>query len=126
MDVTRAFLSGCGYLVKDKSATESYDFLASKEGIKLYVEVKGTTSSIVDSVMMTSNEVELHASNPDKAALSIVSGIRLTSRGESPQCEGGDVELIHPWRISDWELTPKAFLVKRPGGSLKNTIEATT
>lgn len=114
MELTHNYLLSNGFKVKDASSNNPFDLLATKEGKILQVEVKGSTSSIVDSILMTSNEVKLHEENPEMAALSIVFGIRLVARGKEAKCEGGEIEFIHPWEIAGWERSPKAFLVVRP------------
>ena len=95
------FSSTCTYLAK-----------RYQEAIK--VEVKGTTSSNVDSVTMTHNEVNLHIQEKGKTALAIVSGIKLTNRGENPTCEGGILEFINGWDIEKWIQKPITYQVFRP------------
>ncbi|MDB4497916.1 DUF3578 domain-containing protein [Gammaproteobacteria bacterium] len=114
MGITRDYLVADGFKVKDTSGNNPFDFLATKGGKRVKVEVKGTTSSIADSVMMTSNEVSLHTNEQGSTALAIVSGIVLDRSGKDPKCTGGELEYLYPWRIDDWELEPKAYLVSRP------------
>lgn len=113
MMITRTHLEALGYLVEDTSANHPFDFFAKKGHESLKVEVKGTTSEIVDSVLMTSNEVDLHTREKGKTALSIVKGITLKNRDKSLVCGGGEMEFFNPWDISDWIAIPKAYLVKR-------------
>ena len=113
MDVAREKLEGLGYSITDTSANHPFDFLAESGEETIKVEVKGSTSSEMDSVLMTSNEVKLHRNEAGKTALAIVSGIKLTNRDQSPKATGGALELLLPWDISEWELTPKAFAVTR-------------
>jgi hypothetical protein len=113
MEVTRDYLIGLGYELKDTSTNNPYDYLAIKGSEQIKVEVKGTTSSFVDSVMMTSNEVQLHSEEAGTTALSIVRGIVFNKRGIEAACSGGDIEFIYPWFIHEWSLIPKAFLVSR-------------
>ena len=86
--VTDEWLKSNGYKTKDTSLTESYDILASKDGENIYVEVKGTTSYEPSSIIMTSNEVELHREKKGQTALAIVSSIEL-KRGAEPKGFGG-------------------------------------
>ncbi len=114
MDVAREYLQSLGYKTRDTSASNPFDFLAEKDGEKIKVEVKGTTSSLVDSIMMTSNEVALHRNEAGTTALAIVSGIQFKVRGTNAVCDGGTLEYVYPWDIEEWSLEPKAFLVIRP------------
>ena len=113
MKIARSHLEGMGYAVTDTSANNPFDFLAKLNGEIIKVEVKGTTSTEVDSILMTSNEVELHTKEAGATALAIVSGITLTCRESTPKCYGGELELHFPWDICEWTLEPKAFLVTR-------------
>ncbi len=113
MKITKAFLNKHGYRVKDTSANHSYDFLASKDEEELKVEVKGTTSTSVDGIMMTANEVLLHLDETEDTSLAIVSGIRFEKRGVDAKCSGGELEYRNPSNIDDWKLEPSAYLVKR-------------
>lgn len=115
MDLTRQHLEGLGYQLTDTSANSPFDFLAESLAHTIKVEVKGTTSVDVDSILMTSNEVDLHMREAGKTALAIVSGIVLVRHSDDIGCVGGTLELHLPWDISDWTLTPKAFAVTRPG-----------
>ena len=114
MEVTHKYLSKLGYKLKDTSAKNSYDYLAVKGEDTIKVEVKGTTSGIVDSIMMTSNEVELHTNEAGTTALAIVSEIEFIERGGKAKCKSGNIEYFYPWDIEQWSLEPKAFLVLRP------------
>ncbi len=113
MNVTHEYLSKLGYKLKDTSAKHPFDYLATKGGETIKVEVKGTTSGLVDSIMMTSNEVELHTNEAGTTALAIVSEIEFVERGEKANCRGGVIEYCYPWDIEQWKLEPKAFLVVR-------------
>ncbi|WP_025770775.1 MrcB family domain-containing protein [Thioalkalivibrio sp. HK1] len=114
MQVTKEYLENEGFEVEDKSNTEPFDYLAIKGELIVKVEVKGTTSTLADCVMMTANEVDLHSKESGTTALAIVTCVIFDRRGDNPQCSGGDLEYIHPWQIDQWTLEPKAYLVKRP------------
>jgi hypothetical protein len=114
MNLTEEHLKNLGYSISDTSKNNPYDFLAQKNGEAIKVEVKGTTSSNVDSVTMTHNEVNLHIQEKGKTALAIVSGIKLTNRGENPTCEGGTLEFINGWDIEKWIQKPITYQVFRP------------
>jgi hypothetical protein len=102
-----------GYRCRDTSTTESFDILAKKGSDELKVEVKGTTSDLCDSVLMTRNEVELHQAEKGATGLLIVSGIRLARDGDKPTASGGELEALIPWNIDEWRSEPIAFQVSR-------------
>ena len=107
------FLKGNGYDCKDTSATESFDVSATRAGITIKVEVKGTTSDLCDSIMMTRNEVDLHRSEKGLTGLLIVSKIKLQRDNGSPTADGGEVEDLLDWDIDAWTADPIAFQVSR-------------
>jgi hypothetical protein len=77
------------------------------------VEVKGTTSDVCTSIMMTKGEVELHRTNKGATALIIVSRIRLDRTASSPIASGGTLEAMLAWDIDAWTSEPIAFQLKR-------------
>jgi hypothetical protein len=107
------YLSAAGYESTDTSATNSFDILAKKAGEELLVEVKGTTSYLCDSVLMTKNEVNLHRTHKGSTALIIVSKIQLSREGTEPTATGGEVEALVKWDIDEWISEPVAFQVSR-------------
>lgn len=113
MELATLGLTEDGYTCKDTSATESYDILASKGGLSLKVEVKGTTSDLCDSVLMTKNEVELHRMEKGMTGLVVVSGIRLVRTDNKVEAIGGEVEFLLGWDIDTWTAEPVAFQVRR-------------
>jgi hypothetical protein len=113
MIVTREYLEGKGYKVKDTSANNPYDFLAKKSGSEVKVEVKGTTATEADAVLMTANEVALHMNENEDTALAIVSAIKLRNHQGFAFADGGDLEYSHPWAIQEWKVKPIAYQVKR-------------
>lgn len=114
MEVTHQYLTKNGYQVKDVSSTRPYDYHVNKGAGEIKVEVKGTTSESADAVLLTANEVALHSSDLETTALAIVSGIVFVQRGPQALCTGGTLEFIYPWDISQWEIIPTAFIVRRP------------
>ena len=114
MKVTEEYLLSHGYTTDDTSRNKPYDFLAQNSSESIKVEVKGTTSSNVDSITMTHNEVNLHLQEKGKTALAIVSDIKLIKRGEDPKCEGGKLEFIKGWKIDTWTTKPITYQVFRP------------
>lgn len=113
MALAANYLSAAGYQCVDTSATESFDLLARKGDTQFKVEVKGTTSDLCDSVLMTKNEVELHRREKGSTALLLVSKIQLTRKSEQPVAEGGEVEAIIGWDIDAWTTDAIAFQVSR-------------
>ncbi|MDB4312711.1 DUF3578 domain-containing protein [Akkermansiaceae bacterium] len=107
------WLKSEGYKLRDTSANRPYDFEARKDGQKLYVEVKGTTSDTADSIMMTHGEVDLHKNNVGQTALMIVKSIKLTKNGLNPSASGGQLEVLIAWDIETWSLQPTTFRVTR-------------
>jgi hypothetical protein len=102
-----------GYVCEDTSRRESFDILARRGDLSLKVEVKGTTSDLCDSVVMTKNEVALHRSEKGRTALILVSKIKL-NRGETEvSAEEGVVEIIIPWDIDSWSSEATVFQVSR-------------
>lgn len=97
-----------GYLVKDVSAKQSFDLLATKEDQELKVEVKGTTSGL-GSVLLTANEVELHKRYFPDNALIVVHSIELTHDGEKSSANGGMLKMWRPWNIDEKKLRGIAY-----------------
>ena len=112
MNVASSWFLANGYSVSDTSATESFDLLVEKDGSSKKVEVKGSTSQELNSIMMTSNEVLLHQKEQGSTALALVSQINLV-KGANPECNGGKLEVILDWQIDEWSLEPTSFRVKR-------------
>lgn len=107
------FLRKEGFICKDTSATESFDILATKDKESFKVEVKGTTSDICNSVLMTKNEVNLHRNEKGSTALVIVSQVRLSRDGSKISTSGGSLEALIGWDIDKWISEPIAFHVSR-------------
>jgi hypothetical protein len=113
MNLAQKWLEECGYTVLDTSKNQSYDFIAEREGTKIFVEVKGTTSDICSSILMTKNEVELHSSRKGETALIIVSQIRLDHSETPPKASHGILEPFMGWDIDQWVKEPIAFQLSR-------------
>jgi hypothetical protein len=123
MAIARTHLEGLAYRVTDTSANNPFDFLAESAAGTIKVEVKGTTSTEVDAILMTSNEVELHTREAGKTALAIVSEIVLVKNDDGIRCRGGTLEFHLPWDISKWTLSPKAYAVVRPNESMASHVD---
>jgi hypothetical protein len=113
MEVAIQHLESQGYRCEDTSANESYDIVATNDAQQLKVEVKGTTSDICESILMTRNEVELHRREKGRTALLIVSQIKLDRNAPSLTAGGGLVEANMSWDIDTWFADPIAFQLSR-------------
>ena len=114
MKIAVNHLESLGYSTVNTSSNRPYDLLAKRGEEEIIVEVKGTTSSSVDSILMTANEVDIHKALLGKTALAIVSNIKLTERGDNPKCSGGELEYTSPWNITKWITKPISYQVGRP------------
>lgn len=113
MDLATEWLTKNGYGHSNKSATESYDLLATQADSEFFVEVKGTTSDDCQTILMTRNEIELHRKNKGNTALIIVSKIRMDRTTTPPSTSGGEVEVFWGWDIDEWRSEPIAFQLFR-------------
>jgi uncharacterized protein DUF3883 len=108
MDVIAAIYRAEGWTLVDVSKNTPFDWLATRGGEELHIEVKGTTSD-EGSVLLTKNEVASARHDPGHAMLAVVSDIVLDSSPASPVASGGRLITVHPWHIADGALTPLAF-----------------
>jgi hypothetical protein len=108
MRLARQHLKKVGWRVRDVSATRSYDFECRRDGEKLIVEVKGTTST-GDQIVITRNEVATHRVHHPNNALVVVHSINLTRAPSGPRAEGGQLLVRSPWDIEEDRLRPLAF-----------------
>ena len=113
MDLATSLLSGLGYTCKDVSNNESFDILAMSDMESIKVEVKGTTSDVCESILMTRNEVDLHRREKGTTCLIVVSKIKLNRSGTYPSANGGQAELHMKWDIDQWIAQPVAFQITR-------------
>jgi MrcB-like, N-terminal domain/Domain of unknown function (DUF3883) len=113
MQVALEHLGMEGFKCKDTSATEAFDILAIRAGTMLKIEVKGTTSDLCDSVMMTRNEVDLHRAEKGSTALFIVSRIRLLNIEGVRTGSGGVLEAMYAWDMDKWNIEPIAYQLTR-------------
>ena len=58
---------------------------------------------------MTKNEVDLHRREHPNNMLLIVSRIVLDRSVTPPSASGGELKVIHPWRIEPSNLTPVTY-----------------
>ncbi len=85
-----------------------YDLNCVKGQHRLFVEVKGTTTS-GEEVLLTPNEVEFTRQNAEKMELFVVSGINVLDTGNRLVASGGASWLVSPWRPASRDLTPIGF-----------------
>ncbi len=106
--VTQEHLEALGYHVEDVGAYESFDLDVRRGEERLFVEVKGTTTS-GDAVVLTKNEVDLHRMHYPNNALAVVRRIELDRSTAPPVANGGELVLIQPWQIEDERLTALSY-----------------
>ena len=114
MTLAHAWLLSNDYSARDTSSNSPFDFVAEKDGQAIKVEVKGTTSDICESILMTRNEVDLHRVEKGRTALIVVSSIRLDRSTSPPTSNGGDLEAFVGWDIDSWSMESVAYQVRRP------------
>lgn len=100
-----------GYRVTDVSLDRrSFDLLASRDGMDLYVEVKGTTGS-GDAVIMTGNEVQLLRLKHPETALIVVADIVLEKTMVPPAASSGRLTDYRAINLDDNMLTATEYRV---------------
>lgn len=108
MTTASAWLSENSFtMIRDVHATHSCDFLAYRNGVEHFIEVKGTTSSF-GTVILTANEVELHRRKYPANVLIVVHDIDLIEA--RTKAVGGTVHAIDPLIIDRCKLTPLSFV----------------
>jgi len=109
MQVARALYESTGWVVIDKSSSQPFDLLATKEGVEKFIEVKGTTGQGL-SVILTHGEVNHVRSNGEQSALVIVSGIVLEEgNGEWRACGGIVTTHNDPWTLIEKNLSATQY-----------------
>ncbi|MFF8400937.1 MrcB family domain-containing protein [Streptomyces sp. NPDC015684] len=106
-----------GWTVKDVGDKESFDLLLTKEGQRLHVEVKGTTST-GQEVILTRAEVEKQRKYFPANALVVVHSINLDRTGEEPTTSGGVLHCTSPWAVDDEDLTVISYAYRTQVGTL--------
>lgn len=109
--VAMRYLAAEGFTVTDVGATQSYDLDARRGEQHLFVEVKGTTSewNSMSEIVLTKNEVDLHEREYPNNMLVVVSRITLDRTVAPPSASGGELHVVHPWRILPSNLTPVTY-----------------
>lgn len=92
--------------VRDVHANHSCDYLAHRNGVEHYVEVKGTTAGL-GKVLLTANEVALHKGQHPQNILIVVHNVDLLEM--RTKAEGGQVRAFEAWDINGAQLTPLSY-----------------
>ncbi len=111
MELTLAHLRGDDWDVEDVHLNRSYDYLATRDGEELHVEVKGLVGSLQE-ILITINERRQVEKYPN-TALAIVTGIKVDRSGDAVVADGGTLDFIPQWRIEDGDLEPTQYRWKR-------------
>jgi hypothetical protein len=88
--------------------SECYDYTCSRDGLRYFVEVKGTQGN-GKSVILTKNEVKNVKDNPGRSILIVVRSIRVRPRGESFDVSGGTTSAHVPWALDTDDLKAICF-----------------
>jgi hypothetical protein len=124
MTVAEEWLTREGYACTNTSKTKPFDFMAERAGVKLKVEVKGTTAERIDTVFMTKNEVALHREEKGQTALLLVSHIALRAVGGQIRASGGQLTAIVGWDIDEWTVNPIAYQLSRRDDVARSNSES--
>ncbi len=90
-----------------------YDLELTREGTRMTVEVKGTTSPGT-GVVLTRNEVTHHRAAYPANALVVVRNIELDRSTSPPTATGGELFELSPWAIEDDALTVVSYKYEVP------------
>lgn len=108
MDEAERYLTKHDYSWSNVSGDESFDFLATKSGQTLFVEVKGCTGD-GEKIQLTKNEVNLHRLRHPNNMLVVVHSIKLDRSGKEPKASGGIPVVRSPWFLDEAKLTALSF-----------------
>lgn len=108
MNVAIKHLEKLGFSVRDVSASESFDLVATTSSETITVEVKGTTG-LPGSIILTANEASHHRSQYPQNALIVVYNIELGEGNGRPVAFGGAISEVRPWLLDEDRLRPVAF-----------------
>jgi ribosomal protein L37AE/L43A len=109
MRVARQLYEQDGWEVVDKSGSNPFDLLATRDDEVRYIEVKGTTGS-GDSIILTHGEVKHVSRRRQCSVLVVVAGISLTDSDGVWSGSGGEVTIHEdPWTIDESLLEPTEY-----------------
>jgi hypothetical protein len=101
--------------VKTTALKRSWDYEVDINGDCWHVEVKGTTGDSTQ-VLLTPKEVD-HARNYPYVSLYVVSNVDVhVGQDGEHRVSGGEVTVLHPWRIDQGELKPLGYKYRLPEG----------
>ncbi|MEY9967519.1 hypothetical protein ABIA33_005590 [Streptacidiphilus sp. MAP12-16] len=100
-----------GWSVKDVGAKESFDLLLKRDGKRLHVEVKATTSPGGQAVL-TRAEVDFQRKHAPHNALVVVHSIVLDRNAALVTASGGLLECITPWTIEQDDLSAISYVYR--------------
>jgi len=108
MVVARNHFERDGWISKDSHATRPFDFEMTRDGVTLYLEVKGTCSD-GSEIILTRGEVDWMRSQYPNTSLAVVSQIALDIGGQTPMASGGLINVVIPWAITDERLVALSY-----------------
>jgi hypothetical protein len=113
MSVATRHYEAHGWSVEDVSAAHSFDLLCTRgNALELYVEVKGSSQSWLDEVVLTRNEVAL--ARRWTVDLAVVTGITFGGTSEKPIASGGTLTVFDSFEPSEGQLAPLAYTYTLP------------
>lgn len=95
-----------GWDVVDTRIGNPYDAVATKDGIKLYLEAKATQRA-GDKVLVTPNEVRFARDHAGQCVIGVVAGIRFRADGSLDESAGN--LRIYEWTAAQSELTATGY-----------------
>jgi hypothetical protein len=98
--------------VKDRRLGNPFDAIATKAGVTIYLEAKGTETDGV-SVFVTRGEVDWANDHSGQCVIGIVAGVQFDDHGLPT---GGNLE-IHNWDPRAGSLKPTAYTWAPPASS---------
>lgn len=108
MKVASRYLTQKRFIAKDVSKNGPFDYLASRGGKALAVEVKGTVGQGA-SIVLTRKEVQFQRMKHPANMLIVVRSIHLHRNGSKPKPSGGKLRVLSPWFIDERKLKPLAY-----------------
>jgi len=110
-----AHYEALGYDVEDTHIGNPFDARATRDGVTVYLEAKGT-SRAGETVMVTRGEVKHALANPGHCFMGILSGVRFNSSGEV-EAGSGDLRIV-PFKPKEAQLNPIAYDWTVPTGQV--------
>lgn len=109
MRLARKLYEDNGWTVVDKSLSHPFDLLASKDGQRRFIEVKGTTGE-GRTIILTRGEIAHAKLHYKESALVVVANICLHRTNDNLTASDGTIIAHHdPWIIIESNLQPTQF-----------------